>query len=304
MTEQDALSAILRQIGFSAVVFFRDGYCGEWGVDTSGTTHAPFHLVCQGEGWLHSDHQDPQKLVAGQLVFFPQDAPHILAASDVPPAKEQINLPPPERLSGRITQLVCGYFMFDQRSAAPLLTSLPGTVVLDLSQSGDPSTRELVNLWMREAAQSGLGSDLAVDRYAELVFIQMLRGEIENDRLQGVIGALGDSKLGDVLARIHQDPGAEHALSDMAVTAGMSDSAFTQRFKKRVGMTPGQYVKHWRMQTAARALLDTNAGMFEIANDVGYESEAAFRKAFSSHFGVAPGKYRREGEAPSPVESV
>lgn len=291
---QDSLSAILRQLDFTATVFFRDGYCGQWAIDTSGAAQVPFHLVCQGEGWLHTEGNVPKHLMAGQLVLFPHDSSHVLAASDQPALLGELNRPPPERLEGAITRLVCGYFVFDQRIAAPLLSSLPSTMVLDLSQSGDPCVRELVNLWMQEAARDSYGSDLAVDRFAELVFIAMLRVEIEQGRLQGVIGSLGDAKLGRVLASIHSAPGAPHALVDMARLAGMSDSAFSQRFKKGVGMTPGQYLKHWRMQIAARALADTNRSMLEIANSVGYDSEVAFRKAFSGHVGTAPGTYRRE----------
>ena len=67
----DLLSAILRQLDFSATVFFRDGYCGQWAIDTSGSTQVPFHLVCQGEGWLHGAGAEPQRLLAGQLVLFP-----------------------------------------------------------------------------------------------------------------------------------------------------------------------------------------------------------------------------------------
>ena len=291
--DHDPLSAILRQLDFSATVFFRDGYCGQWAIDTSGSTQVPFHLVCQGEGWLHGAGAKPQRLLAGQLVLFPHDSAHVLADTDKPPSANLLNRPPPERLEGTITRLVCGYFLFDQRIAAPLLSSLPSTMVLDLSQSGDPCVRELVNLWMQEAARESYGSDLAIDRFAELVFIQMLREEIEQGRLQGFIGSLGDAKLGPVLASIHREPGAPHRLSDMARLAGLSDSAFTQRFKKSVGMTPGHYLKHWRMQIAARALAESSRSMLEIANSVGYDSEVAFRKTFKNHLGIAPGAYRR-----------
>ncbi|MEM7099333.1 MAG: AraC family transcriptional regulator [Pseudomonadota bacterium] len=294
MNEQDPLSLLLRQINFAATVFFREGYCGGWAVDTSGSTQVPFHLVCQGEGWLHSEDRPPRKLIAGQIVFFPHDSPHVLSAQETPPDPEMINHPPPPRLEGNVTRLVCGYFSFNKKVAAPLLSSLPTAVVLDLSQSDDASTRELVNLWMREAARDTLGSTLAVDRLAELVFIQMLRNEIDNGRLQGVIGALGDPQIGKVLADIHHHPGADHNLVGMAARAGLSESAFNVKFKKLVGLAPGQYVKHWRMQTAATALRETNRSMFDITESVGYESEAAFRKAFSAHFGTAPGAYRRQ----------
>jgi len=293
----DPLSAVLRQFAFSARVFFRDGYCGEWGVDTSGSTQVPFHLVCEGEGWLHGDADAPQQLLAGQLVMFPQDSAHVLASSPTRPSLSRINQPPPERLEGAVTRLVCGYFQFDRHIAAPLLNSLPGVMVLDLSLSSDPSVRELVNLWMREAVNNSYGNDVAVDRYAELVFIQMLRVEIEQGRLQGVIGSLGDAKLGKVLASVHQNPGGSHTLSAMAALAGMSESSFTNRFKRQIKMTPGKYLKHWRMQTAARALVDSNQSMLEIALNVGYESEVAFRKAFSSHIGVSPGSYRRNSRS-------
>lgn len=294
--QQDRLSALLRQIDFSARVFFREGYCGEWAVDTSGSTHVPFHLVSYGEGWVHTDHAAPRRLVAGQLAFFPHDTKHVLSASDVPPTRDGINRPPPERLSGEITRLVCGYFRFDQKTAAPLLASLPSMVVLDLSDSSDPATRDLVSLWMREAAGQSLGADLAVDLFAELVFVHMLRSEISSGRLRGVIGALGDARLGAVIAGVHSDPGAAHSLAAMAEQAGLSESALTQRFRKQIGMTPGQYVKHWRMLAAARMLTDSAASVLEISESVGYQTEVAFRKAFSAHFQIAPGRYRREAE--------
>lgn len=292
--QQDRLSALLRRIDFSARVFFREGYCGEWAVDTSGSTHAPFHLVSYGEGWVHTDNAAPRRLVAGQLAFFPHDTRHVLSASDVPPALDCINQAPPERLSGEITRLVCGYFTFDQKAAAPLLASLPSTVVLDLSESSDAATRDLVSLWMREAAGQSLGADLAVDLFAELVFVHMLRSEINSGRLRGVIGALGDPRLGAVIARVHAEPGAAHSLTAMAEQAGMSESALTQRFRKQIGMTPGQYVKHWRMLAAARLLTDSQASVLEISEAVGYQTEVAFRKAFSAHFQIAPGRFRRE----------
>lgn len=299
MLKDDPLSALLRQLQFSARVIFRDGYCGGWAVDTSGTQQIPFHLVCQGEGWLHGDTERPQRLLAGQLVFFPQDSSHVLAASAEPPAQTTINAPPPARLEGNITRLVCGYFEFDQRAAAPLLSALPATMILDLSRVDDPSTRELVNLWMREAAADNIGSNLAVDRLAELIFVQMLRHEIAGGALRGVLGALGDTHLGPVLAAIHAHPGSAHTQTKMAEAAGMSESNFNKKFKVATGMTPGAYVRHWRMQAAASALRDTRRSMADIASEIGYESEVAFRKAFSTHFKVAPGTYRRRAREPS-----
>ncbi|MGI9326695.1 MAG: AraC family transcriptional regulator [Pseudomonadales bacterium] len=292
--EGDPLSLLLRKVSFAARIFFSGEYCGNWGVDTSGSRHVPFHLVTQGEGWLHADSAAPRRLLAGQLVLFPNDAAHVLTASGAEPDPAIINRPPPLRMEGPVTRLVCGYFLFNRRVAEPLLASLPPTMVFGITDSASASARELAQLWMREAAQPQLGSDLAIDRLAELVFVQMLRAELAAGRLKGLLGALADPSLGPVLALIHRFPGREHSVPSLATIAHMSESAFSQRFKREVGLTPGQYVKHWRMQAAANALTDTVESMGAIAENVGYESEAAFRKAFRAYFGVAPGRWRRE----------
>ncbi|MEM7082072.1 MAG: AraC family transcriptional regulator [Pseudomonadota bacterium] len=289
----DPLSELLQKVRFSASVFFRAEYCGNWAVDTSGSRQVPFHLVTHGEGWLHTDGESPTRLMTGHLVLFPNDAPHVLSASEEEPDPTVINAPPADHMEGAVTRLVCGYFSFDEKAAAPLLASLPGTMLLNLSDASSSGARELVQLWMREAAENALGSDVAVDRFAELVFIQALRCQMSMGRLTGVIGALADKRLGPILGNIHRHPGAPHTLKEMASSALLSESAFTQRFKKQVGMTPGNYVRHWRMQSAARLLTDTDLSMGAIAERVGYESEVAFRKAFSTHFEQTPGRYRR-----------
>ena len=290
----DPLSKLLRELRFGAQVFFRSEYCGQWGVDTSGQQHIAFHLISEGEGWLHGFSDKPQRLVAGQLVMFPHDARHVLSGSEKMPSPSDINKPAPERIQSPATRLICGYFTFDQAALKPLLTGLPEAVVLDFNNSDNVSAHELINLWMREAADEQLGSDVAVDRLAELVFIELLRNEVRHHRLDGAFGALGDARLGKVLAEIHANPGAPHTINAMASNAGMSESAFAQRFKRLVGMSSGQYVKHWRMQTAARALAETTRSITDIAERSGYDSEAAFRKAFRGHFGIAPGQHRRE----------
>ena len=299
---EDSLSDLLRKVSFGATVFFRSEYCGHWAIDTSGSRQVPFHLVSQGEGWLHSGAKTPERLLAGHLVLFPNDSPHLLTATMARPDKEVINRGPPARMEGPVTRLICGYFLFDQRAAAPLLSSLPATMVLDLTDTPNSTVRELAHLWMQEAKERQLGSDIAIDRLAELVFIHMLRSEIAAGRITGLIGALADARLGPILADIHRVPGAAHRLEYMAAASNLSESAFAQRFKKQVGMTPGNYVRHWRMQTAARALRETERSMANIANSIGYNSEVAFRKAFRAFFDMAPGHYRRNSRSKTDAE--
>lgn len=289
----DVLSDWLRRVNFRAEVFFRAEYCGRWAVDTSGSNNVPFHLVSQGEGWLHSEAPSPQKLLPGQLVFFPHDQAHVLSATAERPQPEAVNQVASLPLDGPATRLVCGYFLLDRALAAPLLAGLPATMVMNLADATSASARELVHLLMREAADRRPGGGLAVDRLAELVFIEAIRTEWETGKLAGLFGAFGDPRLGLVLAAIHRNPELPHRLDEMAAASNLSESAFTQRFKKAIGMTPGQYVRHWRMQTAARALRETQRSMADIAASVGYESEVAFRKAFRSYFDESPGAYRR-----------
>ncbi|MCB1874809.1 MAG: AraC family transcriptional regulator [Chromatiales bacterium] len=289
----DALSDWLRRIDFRAEVFFRAEYCGNWAVNTSGSNNVPFHLVAQGEGWLHGEAKPPQRLLPGNLVFFPHDQAHVLSATEEIPLPEVVNRTPAMPDEGPATRLVCGYFLLDRQLAAPLLAGLPSTIVLNLADAPSSSARELVHLLMREAAEKRPGGDVAVDRLAELVFIEALRTEGEAGRLVGVFSALGDPRLGTVLAAIHRHPEESHRLEDMAAASNLSESAFTQRFKKAVGMTPGQYVRHWRLQTAARALRETQRAMTDIATSVGYDSDVAFRKAFRAYFDQSPGAYRQ-----------
>ena len=291
---EDGLSALLRQLRFRATVIFRSEYCGSWAIDTSGTRQVPFHMVCQGEGWLHTGEETPRRMIAGQLVLFPRDEEHVLANSPDAPAPAEINASEPGG-PGVATRLVCGYFEFDQHAASAFLESLPAAMVIDLSETSSGALRELVNLWLAESREDRLGSSLAVDLLAELVFLEMIRAEIEAGRLSGVVGALGDARLGPVLHEMHSRPQAPHTAKSLASHVGMSESAFTKRFRDKTGQTVGAYLKQWRMQLAARALTESERSMADIAESIGYESEVAFRKAFKAHFDVAPGRYRRQG---------
>jgi len=293
----DPISALLRELRFGANIFFRSDYCGKWGVDTSGQQQIPFHLISKGEAWLHGFEEHPQRLAAGELVMFPHDSSHVLAGTEKRPKADRINKEPPESITGKSTRLICGLFTFDQIAVKPLLTSLPDTVILNLGNSNNLGARTLVEHLMREAENDQAGSDLAVDRIAELIFIEILRSEIRQGHIDGAFGALGDTQLGRVMATIHNKPGAPHNVEALASLAGMSESAFAQKFKRLVGMSCGKYVKHWRMQTAARALVETNLSIAEIASTTGYDSDAAFRKAFRAHFDITPGQYRKQSAA-------
>jgi AraC-like DNA-binding protein len=303
VVHEDPLSALLRRLRFGAEVFLRAHYCGRWAVDTSGERHVPFHLVTEGRGWLHLPGAAPELLAAGELVLFPRDGAHVLASTPEAPDPGIVNQGPPARLEGEHTALVCGHFAFDARAAEPLLEGLPEVMRLRLDPTGGrdddaaPGTDALVGLWMREAASAEPGSALVVDLLAGAVFVHVLRVAVARGELCGVFGALTDPRLGPVLADIHRAPGEAHEVEVMAARSGMSVSAFAKRFRGRIGMTPARYVRHWRMHAAVAAVRGSDRSMADIAEEVGYDSEVAFRKAFSGFFGTPPGALRRAARA-------
>ena len=294
----DGLSALLRRLKLSARVFLRADFCGDWGVDTSGERRAPFHLVTRGTGWLHEPGAEPVFLTAGDLVVFPGDSAHTLSSSQALPTRDSLNLPTtdPQRLTEPVTGLMCGYFSFDRRAAAPLLDGLPDSIVLHLNDAvRHHDTGNLVQLWMSEAATQAPGCDAAIDQLAYVVFIHVLREQLLRGRIKGPLEALSDARLGPVLNRIHADPGAIESVDALAALASMSRSAFADRFKNMVGLTPGRYLAHWRMQLAIDLLTNSALSMADIAERCGYTSEVAFRKAFRAVVGETPGMLRRSG---------
>jgi len=288
----DTLSDLLRRLKFSAKVFLRADYCGVWAVNTAGEQRLPFHFVVSGEGWLHLADKPPQRLNAGHLVMFPTDQEHLLSSSRTPPDSAIINKDPPDKLRGQVTRLVCGYFELEKSAAGPFLASLPNVLSLNLNSESGMAT--IAQVWLEEAADEKMGGEIAVDLCAQLLFIQLLRSSTFT--LRGVLAALTDAKLGSVIARIHAQPSYDFTNRELAAMANMSESTLLNSFKRILGMTPGQYVRHWRMHAAADLLRDSTRSITDITQASGYSSEVSFRKAFRQFFATPPAQFRREAK--------
>lgn len=287
----DTLSELLRHLKFRAKVFLRADYCGAWAVDSSGDQRLPFHFVAKGEGWLHLAEQAPQHLAAGHLVLFPTDQRHLLSSSKTEPEPRVVNRAPPKQLEGDLTRLVCGYFEFDRRAAAPLLRGLPS--VLSLNLNTEPTLAAIAKLWLEEAADEKMGGEMAVDLCAALLFIQLLR--LSSFEAKGLVGALTNPQLGPVIASIHAQLSKQQSNAQLAQIANISESTLLNLFKQSMDMTPGEYIRHWRMHAAADLLRNSKKSITEIAEHSGYASEVSFRKAFSQFFSTPPAQYRRAG---------
>lgn len=292
----DSLSAILANLGLSAEIFMRADLCGEWAIDTSGHRKMAFHLIEEGRGWLHTnDSSSPRLLSGGDLVVFPHDAQHYIASGPEQPAEAQV-MQFTDNLEGEITSLLCGFFEFRNRNAYPLLDELPEVIVLKLMEHGiHNESYFLLQLLIAELKQDQPGRGAALNQLAYFLFIIVLRSQIRAGIGEGLLVALADKQIGRALNLIHLKYQDEWTVDKLARQIGMSRTKFSVQFTNLVGKSPVRYLTEWRMQEAAKLLQTTSASMADIANQVGYNSEMAFRKAFRNIIGETPGKVRRRG---------
>lgn len=292
----DSLSILLQKLELSAEVYVNGDFCGAWAVDTSGSKRIPFHLIGKGQAWLHFEEKEPQLLSAGDLVLFPHDASHIMANSSEVPAEEDINAELIDDGSPG-TNMICGFFEFKDKAALPLIDALPSAIVLGLNElSTQPTIKKLIDLIIGELKQAQPGYYAVVDQLAYLLFVQILRQQIESEALNsGLLAALFDAKIGKSINCIHLQPEKKWTLESLASECAMGRSSFAARFNELVGMPAMQYLSYWRMQEASRLLKKTNLALIQIAEKSGYDSEASFSKAFKKVTGKSPGAVRREG---------
>ena len=292
LQDPDPLSVLLDRLDLGADVYVNGDFCGTWAVDTSGSKRIPFHIIGSGHAWLHFEGDNPRHLQSGDLVVFPRDAHHVIADSQAVPLPQQINAPVGSQ--GAKTSMICGFFEFRNPALFPFLETLPQLVLL---ASGGPDARrtdQLIELMGTELSEASAGHYAVVDQIAFLIFVEVIRRLLATGTVEGgLLQALFDEKLGRALNAIHRHPERPWTLSDLAQEAAMSRAAFADRFADLVGLAPMKYVTRWRMTMARRLLQTTGFSIAQIAPKCGYESEAAFRKAFRKTLGQTPGEVRR-----------
>ena len=294
LNDPDPLSVLLTRLDLKAEVYANGDFCGTWAVNTSGSKRIPFHLIGSGSAWLHFEGQDSQQLTNHDLVIFPHDAQHVISNSKTKPIPAQVNAPMSNE--GDITNMVCGFFEFTNPVLFPILESLPEVVVLksvpEESKVGE-RIEFLISLMLNELQQKRSGFYTAIDQMAFLIFIEVLRRQMESGTLEtGLLSALFDERLGKALNAIHQSPESPWTLESLAEKAFMSRSTFADTFSKNVGITPMKYLTKWRMSRARHMLKTTQLSVAHIAEKSGYDSEAAFRKAYRNTLGEPPGTVR------------
>jgi AraC family transcriptional regulator, activator of mtrCDE len=289
----DLLSDFLIQSRVHASVFATPSVCGAWRINTTGMHRLGFHLVARGMCWLHMrGFAAPEPLRAGDLLVIPGEQWHVLSP-EVELDGEDMVLP--DGGSGPRTDLICGSISFPDSMAEALLNSLPQLVLLRTGE-GESDTRleTLARLMAAEARSADSGRQVVLDRLADVLLVMVLRHVMERGLVRsGLLAALADPRLSRALAALHLEPGAAWTLAGLAECAGMARTAFAQRFGLIMGDTPMNYLATWRMQQADRLLRDRRLSVARVAEQLGYSTEAAFRRAFKRIRGVGPGEVRR-----------
>lgn len=292
LDQPDPLSVLLTRLDLTAQVYVSGDFCGTWAVGTAGSKRIPFHLVGSGKAWLHFEDRQTQDLHVHDLVIFPHDSYHIISNSQQKPNADIVNQPATGE--GEVTNMTCGFFEFRNPAVFSLLDALPKVIVLKSATADNgEQVRFLINLMLSELKSEKPGFYTAIDQMALLIFVEVLRVQIEQGQLQqGLLTALFDKRLGKALNAIHQYPELSWTLETLAEQALMSRSGFADAFNKRVGLTPMKYLTKWRMNEARRLLKSSKLSVAQIAEKSGYETEAAFRKAYKKTMGEPPGEAR------------
>jgi AraC-like DNA-binding protein len=198
---------------------------------------------------------------------------------------------------GAPTTIVCGSFSFDRASLKPITQLLPSFILIKADQARTLALHNTIQALASEMAEQAPGSGVVASRLAEVLFIQVLRAHIASgpEHNKGWLRAVFDPQVGAALSAVHDSVSSPWTVESLAEAAGMSRSAFAARFKELLGQTPLEYVTEWRMQKAMQLLEQRDKKLIDVARLVGYESDAAFSKAFKRVVGVNPGEYIKRG---------
>jgi AraC-like DNA-binding protein len=271
-------------------------YCGPWRASTAGRALASFHLVLEGDCYLHVSGRKPARLQARDGVFLMRDVPHFLSPWPDPatPAGGQAM----HALGSATSQepgasLACGFFRFSGALSALLLDGFPDYLVC---RSADPALRHtgaLFDLILAEAGGDPNRPSPLVARLAELLFFYLIRHAARGEQLSaGLLALARRSEFAALLDAMLRQPGEDWSIARMAQAAHMSRAAFCKHFASVGGVPPAQFLLQLRMKAAARRLRGGDS-VEQAASHVGYQSSAAFTRAFKRIVGEQPGAYRR-----------
>jgi AraC-like DNA-binding protein len=318
----DAFSQILSGIRLNGAVFFRAEFSSPWGFSTPTTKDMAatagvgaehfvlYHLVIEGVAVVELIDGQRTELGPGDIVIFPHGDPHHMSSSAgvrpfrnygiVDKVKARDLCPLRAGGGGNVSRFVCGYMSCDPHLSRPILSGLPPVFKVNIrtDTSGVWLENSILHL-VEESASGRMGSEAMLAKLSEALFVDTLRRYVTSlpEQQTGWLTGVRDPIVGKSLGLLHGRIAHPWTIAELANEVGISRSALVQRFTRYLSEPPMTYLTRWRLQVAARSLEKTARGVAEIAAEVGYESEAAFNRAFKREFGQPPGRYRSDRRA-------
>ena len=319
----DALSDVLRLVRLTGAVFLDAEFTAPWCIgEPAGVEmcveHMPeaqhvviYHLVTQGACEVALASETPRSAQANDLIIIPGGEPHSLGCDLSGPrvdgARLVIQRSPDEAPQvrygggGAVTRIVCGYLACDSSLFNTILAALPRLMIVNFRDGpGGQWLTHSLQFSLAEYAAPKAGAGTVLAKLSELMFVEAVRRYIESlpPEQQGWLAGLRDRFVGKALALMHSNPARAWTVDELASCVGLSRSAFAEHFTRLIGQPPMQYLTRWRLQLAADFLHSSQRPIAAIAAEVGYESEAAFSRAFKREFGAAPAGWRRARPTP------
>lgn len=336
---RDTLSDVLRAVRLRGAVFYYVDGSAPWVAEAPPARELipaimpaaehliEFHGVAQGACWGGIVNEPPVRLEEGDVILFPQGDGHVMSSGpgvkSPGPTKGFLFLPPPPQLPSAVslhgaevttarldgggrdrTMLVCGFLGLDARPFNPLIAALPRVLHVSGKTLGPDSwVASFLRAAVIESNQRRPGGEAVLERMSEMLFVEVLRRHVDAmpPGQAGWLAGMRDAAVGRALGLLHEKPDVPWTLERLADDTAVSRSTLHERFVHFIGQPPMHYLAQWRMQVATGMLRDTNAKILDIALGVGYESEAAFSRAFKRTLGVAPGAWRAGRRAPLPA---
>ena len=317
--QPDLLSEVLRAVKLDAAFFFNAEFSAPWTVHSPASCQmapylAPdaehlviFHLVIAGNMYAHLVNGVRVQLGPGDIVTFPHGDAHVLGnGPDTRPieAADTLSHVLDQGLKiahfgggGELTRVVCGYMALDPRLCREILSGLPP--ILKVNIRNDPCGHWIENsirFSVTQAAAADAGANAVLARLSETLFIETIRRYIQESPggESGWLAGASDPLVGKALSILHRHAHQPWTIAALAQRVGISRSVLAERFKSYLGEPPMAYLTRWRLQLGAKMLTSTRRSVAEISTEVGYESEAAFNRAFKREFGLPPARYRTE----------
>ena len=324
----DPLSDVLRTVKLTGALFFLVDASFPWGMEVPhadafssvilpGAQHiVSYHIILKGSGWIGIPNVTSTRFGAGDVLVLPHGDPYSMLSEPSQPPEFDSEATMDflrEMATGRLpfvskeggggeprSEFVCGFLGCDMQPFNPVLSTLPRLLRIEPSDTGhEDFLSRLIDLTLAEARQPRVGGASIRLRLSELVFVEVMRRYLETlpAHETGWLSGLHDPAIGKVLVMLHEQPTYPWTLNELASRACMSRAALAARFAHLVGHAPMQYLTQWRMQIAARLLADSSTKIAAVGREIGYESEAAFSRAFKRTVGVSPAAWRASAAA-------